>query len=242
MDFFWPSDLIPSKQEWRLLDSSGVFTASLTGTTRTVSRPGGRIACVMTFESLSTTERHRIMGLLAALRGRANRIWLSDFGTQKRGSFPANEELGNTTFAGNTTGWSSSNAELVLTADSGRMRLSRTGVVADRYASASIVSVSGSQYLIRAGVVQGRAAPSFALQLGTTSTGAELVAGAQTTTQGLAHATAAATGVTTYGVIRDYSATRAADYFQLIDSPSIARCALVQGASQTGSGFCKGRG
>lgn len=237
MDFFWPSDLPPMKQTWGVLDSSGVFIAPLSGVTRTVSRPGTRVMCKMSFENLSQSQRHRVMALLSTLRGRVNRVWIPDFGTNLRGSFPASELLSNVAFDGVMTGWISSNAELVLTADSGRMRLSRTAVAADRYAYASITTVSGSQYLFRSGMVQGRAAPSYALQLGTSTTGAELVAGAQATAQGMSHAVGAATGTASYASIRDYSATRAADYFQLLDSPSVARCALVKGAAQSGSGL-----
>lgn len=237
MEFFWPSDLPPTRQTWGIVDAGGIFTAPVSGVTRTVSRPGTRVTCKMSFENLAQSQRHRVMALMAALRGRVNRIWIPDFGTNLRGSFPATELLSNVAFDGNTTGWTSSNAELVLTPDSGRMRLSRTGVVADRYAYASITTVSGAQYLFRSGMIQGRAAPSYALQLGTTTTGAELGASAQATSQGQTHVVGAATGTTSYASVKDYIASRAADYFQLLDSPSVARCALVNGAAQSGSGL-----
>ena len=236
-EFFWPLDIIPNKQTWSIRDASAVFTSPMTGTTKTVTRPGTRVGCSITLTKLSTSQRHKMLALIAALRGRANRIWIPDISTPLRGSFPATELLTNTVFETATTGWSSSSSELVLSVDSGRMRLTRTGVLADRYVSAPITTVASTVVLFRAGVIQGRAAPSYALQVGTTGGGAELVAGAQKTAGGLQHVVAPTTGTLSFPAIRDYSSGRAADFFQIVDSPSAARCAWVQGASQTGSGL-----
>jgi hypothetical protein len=236
MDYYWPQDIIPGEQEWKIADSVGVFQSPLNGAIRTVSRPGTRIGCSMMIPNLNASKRHRLMALLAALKGRGNRIWLQDFGTVQRGSFPAVELLSNTTFP-NTTGWASSNAELVLTADSGRMRLTRTAVAADRYASMLGTSVSGSAYLFRAGVIAGRGAMGYRLQLGTTATASDLVAGSNLTASGYQQVSAIATGTSTYAILQDKISGRSADFFQFLDSPSLARCALVNGASQTGSGL-----
>ena len=58
-DLFWPADIHPSAVEWKLIDSTAVFTSPLTGATRTVSRGGLRWQCSLAFESLSTTQRAR---------------------------------------------------------------------------------------------------------------------------------------------------------------------------------------
>lgn len=236
MDYYWPQDIIPGAQVWKIFDNSGVFQSPLNGAVRTVSRPGTRIGCTISLSSLNASKRHRLMGLLQALKGRANRIWIPDFGTLQRGSFPAFELLGNTTFSA-TTGWTSSNAELVLTADSGRMRLSRPTISADRYASALGTSVSSAAYLFRAGIIAGRGPVNLRLQLGTTSTGSELVAGSAVTTSGYQQVSATASGTSTYAVIKDLISGRSTEQFQFMDSPSLARCALVAGGSQTGSGL-----
>ena len=235
-DFYWPKDIVPNTVQWKLIDNSAVFSSPLSGAVRTVSRPGTRLGCSLSFTSQQTTNRHRVMGLIAALRGRTNRIWLSDVSSPVRGSFPSAELLTNTTFS-STAGWTSSAAELALSAETGRMRLSRTGVVADAYASAPVTTASGNAYLYRAGVLKGYGANSYALQLGTTTTGAELVAGASQSLSGYQQVSAIASGATSYAVLRDYSATRSADNFQILDTPSVSRCALVNGASQTGSGL-----
>lgn len=236
MDLFWPQDIVPNSIQWRVVDNTAVFPSPLSGTNRTVSRPGMRLGCTIQVNNVKGAVRHRMAGLIASLRGRANRIWLVDEATRLRGSFPGGELIGNSVFE-STAGWTSSNAELVLTADSGRMRLTRTAVAADRFASTPCVTVSGNTLLFRAGIVQGRSTPSFALQLGTTSTGAELIAGSNLLTAQYTQVSAAATGTTTYATIRDYISGRAADYFQLLEMPSLARCALVMGGSQSGSGL-----
>lgn len=233
-DLFWPADIIPSSVEWRIIDSTAVFNSALSGVTRTVSRPGTRWACTLNFQAPQIDQRARILGLISALRGRSNRIWLVDDSHRQQGSFSASELLSNVTFSA-TTGWTSSNAELALYADSGRLRLSRTGVTADRSVYASATTANTVQYLFRAGVIAGRGNVRMRLTLGTTAGGGELVTGSTETTAGLKHVTAAATGVLSYAGIGDFISGRAANDFQIIDSPSLSRCALVNGASQTGS-------
>lgn len=233
-DLFWPADIVPSSVEWRIIDSTAVFNSALSGVTRTVSRPGTRFGCTMNFQTLSGSDRSRVIGILSGLRGRSNRIWIEDDSYVKQGSLASTELLSNVTFAA-TTGWTSSNAELVLAADTGKLRLTRTAVVADRSAYASITTANTVQYLFRAGVIAGRGNVRMRLTLGTTAGGGELVTGSTETTAGLKHVTAAATGTLTYAGVGDFISGRAADNFQIIDSPSVSRCALVNGASQTGS-------
>jgi hypothetical protein len=234
-DFYWPSDIIPSAQPWRIIDNAAAYTSPFNGATQTVGRAGGiRIACSITTQPLKGADRHRMLGLIAALRGRENRIWLPDFALMQRGSFPTGELLANTTFA-TTTGWTSSNAELALVADSGRLRLARGGVTADRTVSAPVTTVSGSQYLFRAGLLAGRGPLAYALRVGTTAGGTELVSGANLSADGLQHVVATASGTSSFAGILDRISGRSTGQFQFLDSPSFARCALVNGGSQSGS-------
>lgn len=233
-EFYWPQDLIPGSVQWKVIDATAVFASPLTGTVRTVSRPGTRLACSISIPTLSGRARHRFMALIAALRGRDNRIWLPDISTVQQGSFPASELLANTTFP-NTTGWTSSNAELQLLLDSGRMRLARTAVAADRTASSPISTVSGAAYLFRSGMLKGYGNVNYALQLGTSAGGAELAATSAKTANGYQQLSAIASGATSYPSFKDLISGRATDNFQIVDTPSAARCILVNGASQLGS-------
>lgn len=234
-ELVWPSDIIPSSSEWRIIDSTAVFNSALSGVTRTVSRPGLRMACTLNFMGLSGEHRSRVQAIISALRGRTNRIWLTDDSNARRGSFPATEVITNTTFA-DTTGWTSSNAEMVLTADSGRLRLARTGVTADRTAATgALTTTTSTRYLFRVNATAGRGNINFRLQAGTTSAGTDRGTSAAITANGLQYITVLATTTTTFLSILDYISGRAANDFQLIDGLSFARCALVNGASQTGS-------
>jgi hypothetical protein len=235
-EFYWPQDIIPSSQTWRVIDASGAFTSPLTGATRTVSRPGTRVGCSITVSNLTGSQRHRLMGVLSALNGRSHRIWIPDFSTSIRGSFPTGEALSNSSFP-NTSGWSSSAAELSLYADSGRLRLSRSGTVADRYAYSQVSTTSGAKYLFRAGLLAGYGSMNYALQLGTTAGGAELSNTPAYTANGYRYTVATASGASAYASVRDYASGRSADNFQIVDTPSVSRCATVNGASQTGSGL-----
>lgn len=236
MDYYWPQDIIPGEQTWRIFGNTGVFQSPLSGATRTVSRPGARIGCTLSIPLQNGATRSRVMALLQALKGRANRIWIPDFGSPLRGSFAAAELIANRSFP-NTTGWASSDAELSLTPDSGRMRLSRTAVAADRYASYQVTTVAGAAYLFRCGVLPGRSAVNLNLQLGTTATAADIVAGATLAAGAYSQCSAIVAGTTAHAIVRDRISGRAANDFQFVDTPSMARCALVNGASQTGSGL-----
>jgi len=233
-DYFLPLDIAPSSQKYAVRDLSAIFTSVFTGAQRTVQRPR-LLTCSLVYEGLNAVQRHRLVGLVAQL-ARGDRVYVPDYATALRGSFPASELLSNTSFS-STTGWSSSNAEVAIGTDSGRLRLTRTAVAADRFvSSAAVTTTSGLSYLFRAGVLQGRGAPRFGLGLGTATATQDLVAGSMQTAEGVNHVVAAATGASTYAVLRDYiGGGRTADYFQVLDQPSLARCALVNGASQTGT-------
>lgn len=233
-ELVWPSDIVPSSSEWRIIDSTAVFNSALSGVTRTVSRPGLRFACTLNFTALSGEHRSRVQAIMSALRGRTNRIWLADDSYTKRGSFAASELLSNTTFAV-TTGWAPSNAECVLAADSGRLRVTRTAVVGNRTIYASTATTAGVSYLFRSCIAAGRGNIRASLRIGTDPINNDIADGATNTTALLGHVAGTATTSTSYASIADWTSGRAANDFQFIDSPSMARCALVNGASQTGS-------
>lgn len=111
-DYLWPPDIIPSSQTWGVLDPAGMFTSPLTGSVRTVSRPGARLRCTVTVPPLRGQDRARLMGILGSLRGRSNRIWMPDFSVTRRGSFPVSELFTNNDFSSGTTGWTADTSTL----------------------------------------------------------------------------------------------------------------------------------
>jgi hypothetical protein len=234
MELCWPADIIPGAVSWRIIDNAAVFNSPLAPADRVYGRPGTRLGCTMQFINPTRATRHRIMGFLAAVNGRYSSVWLSDFGTAIRGTFPAVELLSNTTFDV-TTGWTSSNAELVLSGEGGRMRQSRTAVAANRQVSSPNTTTSGLAYVWRANLLKGRGAMTYQLRIGTTATGAEIAGSSTFTAAGYQQISGVSSGTTTYAAIQDNISGRAADDFMLLEGASFARCALVSGAGQTGS-------
>jgi len=237
MELAWPLDIAPAAQGWKVIDNAGMFGSPFVGASRVYGRPGVRMGCSMFFTNQNRVDRHRLLGFLAAVNGRYSSVWIPDFGTNLRGSFPASELLSNVNFtpSGGTTGWTSTNAELVLSADSGRMRMSRTAVAANRHAYAQATVPSGVAMLFRAGMLAGRGALTYALRIGSTTTGNEMAGSSTFTAAGYQQISGITTATTAYANVQDNVAGRAADNFTVLEQPSLSRCALVNGASQVGS-------
>ena len=117
-DYVLPPDLIASEVEWSMIDSTAVFTSPLNGAVRTYSRPANRWSVRLAFRNRGGAARSRLLALIAIMRGRSNRLWLCDPAYVLRGSFSCAELLTNNSAISATTGWTSSNAEVVVSSDS----------------------------------------------------------------------------------------------------------------------------
>jgi hypothetical protein len=236
-DFILPPDLIASEAQWQIIDNTAVFSSAMSGAVRTYSRPGNRWGCRLVFRNTNGTKRHRLLALIAALRGRSNRIWITDPAYTQAGSLAAPELLTNNAAVAATTGWTSSNAELALSADSHLgLRLTRTGVTADRYAyQAAFTTVSSAPYAIRGLVGAGKGAVNMKLAAGTSQGATGLLNGTPKTTAGRIVETFTASGASTHASFHDLIAGRVAGDFQFLTHASVARCGLVAGGSQTGA-------
>ena len=200
----------------------------------------------MKFHALKDDKRGALRAFIAAMEGAANRVWCRDHSYTLRGSFPTGELIGNVAFTA-TTGWTSSNAELVLSASEGEFRLARTGVTADRYAYYTEITglTSGAAYVMRAVMMTGRGDESWGVRVGSTAGASTYIDSTQqdTSTHVAKGATIAAT--TAYASIYDYyqdtvaspTTNRAALDYQRFAGVSFSRCFLVNGASQTGTGL-----
>lgn len=245
--FCWPYSLIPSTSSLTIRDGSGRFTSPFTGATRTVSRPGAsRLTLEVGFRGLKDAKRGAIMSTLAALQGASGRVWMWDHSYVKRGSFPATELIGNVAFDA-TTGWTSSNAEMVLSAVEGELRLTRTGVTGDRYAYYSQITglTSGAAYALRAVMSTGRGSEAWAVRAGSSAGDNSYIDSGLQATDGMSVVGGAIGATTAYVSIYDYildnvsspNEGRAAGNFQRFSGVSLSRCFLVNGASQTGTGL-----
>jgi hypothetical protein len=190
----------------------------------------------MTFRAVSDQKRRRLMSLIAILRGRSNRVWLTDPAYTLSGSFSCPELLTNNAAVTNTTGFSSSNAELVLSADSHLgLRLTRTGVTGDRYVYQSAsTTVTSAPYAVRMLLAAGRGSVRASIEAGTSQGATDVLNGATRTDAGRYVDSFTASGTSTHISFYDYISGRSAGNFQFLSWVSAARCALVNGASQTG--------
>lgn len=236
-DYVLPPDLIAAEVNWQLLDNTAVFSSALSGAVRTVSRPGNRWGCRLLFRAPSPTRRHRLLALVATLRGRSNRLWLTDPAHQQAGTLSNPELLSNNAAVAATTGWTSSDAEMVLSADSHLgLRLTRTGVTADRYAyQAAVTTVASTPYAVRALVSAGRDDVNLKAAAGTSQGATGLLNGTARTTAGRIVETFTASGTSSHVSFHDLIAGRAAGAFQFLSHASVARCGLVSGGSQSGT-------
>jgi len=241
-DYVWPHSLLPDDTRWRLQDFTGVFTNPFGGSIRTVSR-GQRWACTMNFsgvggrETAEMAKRSQLLALVAALRGRSNRIWLSDLSSPFCGAFPCPELIADPYPVSAVTPWAASNAELVLTADrQNGLRLTRTAVAANRDARhGAVTAVSGARYAFRALFAAGKGSLNAGLQVGTTLGGSESLAGAARSASGRYVESLAAGAATIYPGLVDYIAGRSAGDFWHATGLSLSRCVRVQTTALAGS-------
>lgn len=154
-DVYFP-DVRIAQAAPRLIDATAQFNSPLSGTTRTVGRPGDRWGFALDHKSLHGQDKARIEAFIALMRGSTNRALFSPIDYVQRGSFPSAELLSNNTFSNGTTGWTAgsqygiSAADFVLTG-------MRTQVTANAIiASQSITWSANTPYVLRGLFTQGR--------------------------------------------------------------------------------------
>lgn len=145
-DIFLPPQLVPSRMSWSIDDFTVADESAVTGATQTSELYGTRRwRCRMDFDFLDSRDGtlQAYDAFIAALRGKANRVWVRDYARRQRGSFSAPELLTNSTFESGTTGWGTYNSSIsaagrVLRATSlgttAGFGVSRTGIAVTQYA------------------------------------------------------------------------------------------------------------
>lgn len=243
-DLILPPWLRISAESPRFISSTAASESIFTGAVRTVTRTGDRIAYELSTANASEREAAPHKSLLEALagemRGQGNRVWYSPAGYRARGAATwTGELLANADFANGTTSWSTSTANIVLSASDRILRSRRSSVSGDEtIRAASFTTINGATYIARVLSFAGRGPMDYRLRLGTTAGGNELAGdSSDVTTAGMRTLVAAATGTTTHFSIVDGTGSRAIGDFMEFGYMSVSRCALVNGASQTSSGL-----
>ena len=242
-DILLPPQTIIARSRIRYIDSTGVSVGTYTGLTRTASLGGDRIGATLEFTitgGLSAdgkADRAALIAFIASMRGRQNRVYLSDASYRRQGTFPTGELLANNSFASGLTSWSASSANLTLKASNRVLRSIRTNVGADEtIRAASVTVVNGASYVARAMVVAGKGAMDFRARVGSTAGGSDIATeGADHTADGLATVYGTTGGTTAHFSVLDGNSGRSIGDYMDVPYASLSRCPLVSGAGQTGS-------
>ncbi|HEY3679033.1 MAG TPA: hypothetical protein VGL45_09955 [Bradyrhizobium sp.] len=164
-DIFFPADLVPTSMLFGVDDFTAVDESATTGAMQSSTLFGTRRWHLrMDFAVLTGSRLARFEALVAALRGRQNRVWVSPL-RAARGSFPDVELVPNNTFANGTTGWGTFNAQSVLSAQDRTLRIGRSAASAGYGLDTGVTLTLNIPYAVRAIVLAGAGPAVFRLNL-----------------------------------------------------------------------------
>jgi hypothetical protein len=254
-ELYFPPHIRVSTSQWDLVDNAGRFQSPLSGVARIVGRNGDkwRASLVLNSASGSATSgtedgnRSAVQAFILGMRGAVNSVWLKDHSYERRGSFSTSELLTDndlTSLTGLSTGTGFALTLADRVARSTRTSISLSGSPQAQVASsfirtASSPTVVGAAYCARAIVVKGKGytphSGFLAVAAGTSLDGTQLSYTAYDDFGLLSHTFLATTTESFIGV-RDFDpeGVVVGDYVS-IPYISLARCARVDGASQTGN-------
>lgn len=222
MDFLWPLDLPVFAQQLTLEDSTAAFQATMAAKTYTVGRGADRWRMSVECPVLSGANRTRLINLLAATRGRTNRLYIPDHSYIRNasGGFASSELLSNTAFA-STTGWTAVSGAS-LSVNNGRLRVTKTASGSSVIHGGAVTVTANLAYVARALVVQGRGAASVTLSLGSTAGGTDYGTTSASTAFEMLTLAGVPTGTTVY-VSLTVTGITTGDWFE-VGYATFARC------------------
>jgi len=113
-DYTWPAAVKPSSSTLTWIDNTAVFNSPLSGTTRTLARPGGRWRQTITISNLK--DHPTIEAYAFRLNGAEHRALIPDFAYERQGAGGGTPRVNGAGQAGLsliTDGWPNSTAVLV---------------------------------------------------------------------------------------------------------------------------------
>jgi len=231
-DFYWPPAVVPAQSNLVLRGLSARFRSPFTGTLRTYSRPGGDLLMLsMAFPSMNGAAKGQLQSIIASLRGGIHRVWCHDRSYVRRGNFPTAELLPDFSNAG---AWAAAYSTLTVSDDAGRVTAaSHTGAQIPAISKSSIAITNGVAYALRGLYLRsstGTASVGPLLALGATASSYSTSVGLKT----VSVVSSAASGTATL-VVDSTGTSMATGAFADIAYASLARCALINGVSQSGS-------
>lgn len=233
MDFLWPADLPVSGQQLTYQDSTAAFPAPMAAQTYTVGRGADRWKMAIECPPLAGANRTRLQVLLAAIRGRANRIYIPDHSYVRNpsGALSSTELLINTAFA-STASWTAVSGAS-LSVNNGRLRVMKTASGSSVIHHAAVTVTANLAYVARVLIQQGKGAASVTLSLGSTAGGTQYGTTTANTAFEMLTLAGVPTGTTVYVSITVTGITTD-DWFE-IGYATLARCLTLDGGAQTGT-------
>jgi hypothetical protein len=153
-DLVLPIALRQARSTLRYIDSTGVTRGVYTGVPQTTNYGGDRIGATIDFTPLGGNQasekslRAQLQAFYMGLRGKTNRVYLTDSSYVRRGSFPASELFLNADF-NVATGWTASTGVAGAVSD-GVMRLTADGTFSGQpRLSQSIAYAASIPYVVR---------------------------------------------------------------------------------------------
>lgn len=224
-DILFPPDLVPNTMMFGIDDFTAVDESATTGGMQSSALYGTRRWHLrMDFAVLSRKSGSlaRFEALTSALRGRANRVWISPAqAAVKRGSFPAAEMFANNDFSAGTAGWGSDAQYSISGLDHG-VRCTRAQVTLPSDPLSQVVAkAAGIPYGIRFFLMAGKGgAPIQLVDFGVSAFGAPA-------SQGMMEAAYTSTvGTPQVGLIDSNVSSLAGNFFDA-KWASFSRCAQV---------------
>jgi hypothetical protein len=227
MDLLLP-DVRVAKISPQLMDNTGRFSSPLSGTVRSVARPGDRWSFQLDYQNLQGLDRARLESFIANMRGAANRALYSPGDYIQRGSFPSAELLANNAFKNGVTGWSATASTIAVTDRA--LRVAPTfpqGTLPT--AVSTISSVAYTPYVGRALFGSGRGMPS-GNGAGVQLLGSSAISSAFSTAPGMQSTVLTADGTTlNLSMIANAGVDSGATFGNFLDFyyASLTQCALV---------------
>lgn len=133
VDIVIPRALAHSRNSFRYIDQTGVSRGIYTGAAQSTGYGGDRVGATIAFTQhgggSSTARRHRaqLQAFLMSLRGKQNRVYVSDEAYTPAGTLAAAELFTNGDFSSGTSGWTADQGGALTTSD-GVARLTVSGV------------------------------------------------------------------------------------------------------------------
>jgi hypothetical protein len=167
-DILLPRALRIARSQFTYHDNTGVSLGAHSGAAQTTGYGGDRVGASLNFAShggrtaLGKRELAQLRTLLMRMRGRQNRLLLTDDSYVRGGAFPAFEVLRNADFANGTADWAATGTIVPLIAVSDqRLRVTSTGNSAAGALSSTAPVIEHVPYAVRALTHFGRLAAGF---------------------------------------------------------------------------------